>query len=87
MHDDRALVEGRIERVLRERVRPAVHGARVPVAIEVWHAPGEPVPCAEAASQVKPTSMANRRVSPSRWRGSQKAVTPTARPDALSICA
>ncbi|HEY3607224.1 MAG TPA: glycoside hydrolase family 38 C-terminal domain-containing protein [Pseudonocardiaceae bacterium] len=58
MHDDRALVEGRIERVLRERIRPAVYGARVPVAIEVWHAPGEPVPAADAvAAAYAPTSV------------------------------
>jgi alpha-mannosidase len=58
MHDDRALVEGRIERALRERIRPAVHGAHVPVAVEVWHAPGEPVPAAEAiAAAYLPTSV------------------------------
>jgi alpha-mannosidase len=48
MHDDRVLIERRIERILRERLRPAVHGAAVPLTVEVWHAPGEPVPVAEA---------------------------------------
>ncbi len=48
MHDDRVLVESRIARILRERVRPAIHGARAPLDVGVWHAPGEPVPVAEA---------------------------------------
>jgi alpha-mannosidase len=50
MHDDRALVEGRVERVLRERVRPAVYGARVPAAVEAWHTWDEPVPVSTALS-------------------------------------
>jgi alpha-mannosidase len=57
MHDDRALVEARIDRVLRERLRPAVYGpGPVPMAVEVWHAPGEPVPVADAlAATYAPT--------------------------------
>ncbi|MGI5130244.1 alpha-mannosidase [Pseudonocardia sp. CA-107938] len=47
MHDDRLLVEARIDRILRERVRPAVYGETAPLHTEVWHAPGEPVPAAE----------------------------------------
>jgi alpha-mannosidase len=47
MHDDRRLVEDRLDRVLRERIRPAVHPRSVPLTVEVWHAPGEPVPVAE----------------------------------------
>ncbi|CAM5318633.1 Alpha-mannosidase OS=Streptomyces alboniger OX=132473 GN=CP975_31800 PE=3 SV=1 [Streptomyces alboniger] len=47
MHDDRKLVEDRLDRVLRERIRPAVHRLRVPLEVEVWHAPGEPVPVTE----------------------------------------
>jgi alpha-mannosidase len=47
MHDDRKLIEGRVDRVLRERIRPAVYPASVPARIEVWEAPGEPVPVAE----------------------------------------
>ena len=43
MHDDRVLIEAPLERVLRERIRPAVHGTDVPLDVEVWHAPGEPV--------------------------------------------
>ncbi|TQM45704.1 alpha-mannosidase [Pseudonocardia cypriaca] len=48
MHDDRVLIERRIERILRERLRPAVHGSAVPLGVEIWHAPGEPVAVAEA---------------------------------------
>ncbi|MBM7173037.1 alpha-mannosidase [Streptomyces sp. G44] len=44
MHDDRLLVEGRLERALRQFIRPAQYPHRVPLALSVWHAPGEPVP-------------------------------------------
>ncbi|ARQ68139.1 alpha-mannosidase [Streptomyces marincola] len=47
MHDDRSLVEDRLHRVLNERLRPAVHRESVPLAVERWDAPGEPVPVAE----------------------------------------
>jgi len=48
VHDDRSLIEERLKRALRERIRPAIYGAAVPLDIEVWHAPGEPVTPAEA---------------------------------------
>ncbi|MBY8885798.1 alpha-mannosidase [Streptomyces sp. PTM05] len=48
MHDDRALVEGRLERALDQFVRPAVHPEWTDLAVSAWHAPGEPVPVAEA---------------------------------------
>ncbi|MFD0660536.1 hypothetical protein [Thermocatellispora tengchongensis] len=51
MHDDRALVEARLARALRERIRPAVYARSVPLTVAAWHAPGEPVPFAEAAGQ------------------------------------
>ncbi|MEV0095019.1 glycoside hydrolase family 38 C-terminal domain-containing protein [Streptomyces sp. NPDC050738] len=47
MHDDRVLVEARLKRVLDERIRPAVYPASVPLTVESWTAPGEPVPVAE----------------------------------------
>ncbi|MEV6651575.1 glycoside hydrolase family 38 C-terminal domain-containing protein [Streptomyces sp. NPDC051219] len=47
MHDDRALVEARLGRVLEERIRPAVYPESVPLEIAAWVAPGEPVPVAE----------------------------------------
>lgn len=43
MHDDRELAEARIRRTVRERIRPAVHGARVPFDVSAWHVPGVPV--------------------------------------------
>ncbi|MFJ9852746.1 alpha-mannosidase [Streptomyces sp. NPDC101150] len=48
MHDDRLLVEGRLERALGQFIRPAQYAARVPLELTVWHAPGEPRPVAEA---------------------------------------
>ncbi|WP_415948979.1 alpha-mannosidase [Streptomyces sp. KLOTTS4A1] len=39
MHDDRPLVLGRLERALRQFIRPARYGERVPLALSVWHAP------------------------------------------------
>lgn len=47
MRDDRLLIERRLDRVLRERLRPAVHGDAVPLTTAAWHAPDEPVPVAE----------------------------------------
>ncbi|MET7367461.1 glycoside hydrolase family 38 C-terminal domain-containing protein [Streptomyces sp. NPDC005566] len=51
MHDDRTLVEGRLERALHQFVRPAQYAARIPLALSAWHAPGEPVPVADALDQ------------------------------------
>ncbi|WP_030574537.1 alpha-mannosidase [Streptomyces aureocirculatus] len=51
MHDDRLLVEERLERALRQFIRPAQYAARVPLALSVWHAPGEPVPVGEAVAE------------------------------------
>ncbi|MBQ0864277.1 glycoside hydrolase family 38 C-terminal domain-containing protein [Streptomyces sp. RK75] len=50
MHDDRRTVEDRLRRVLDERVRPAVHTRALPLTVERWEAPGEPVPVAEGLS-------------------------------------
>ncbi|HET7432699.1 MAG TPA: glycoside hydrolase family 38 C-terminal domain-containing protein [Nocardioides sp.] len=55
MHDRRSEIEGRLARVLDERIRPAVHTVLAPLTVEAWHVPpaddggpGEPVPFAEA---------------------------------------
>ncbi|MEU6823301.1 glycoside hydrolase family 38 C-terminal domain-containing protein [Streptomyces atriruber] len=48
MHDDRLLVEGRLERALRQFIRPAQYARRTPLTLSVWHAPGEPVPVGTA---------------------------------------
>ncbi|MFG2222543.1 alpha-mannosidase [Streptomyces sp. NPDC048644] len=47
MHDDRALIEARLKRVLDERIRPALYPDAVPLEVAAWVAPGEPVPVAE----------------------------------------
>ena len=48
MHDDRKLVEERLDRVLKERVLPAAYAASVPLSMAVWHVADEPVPVSEA---------------------------------------
>jgi alpha-mannosidase len=50
VHNDLKLVEGRIERELRERVLPAVYSRSIPLTVAAWDAPGEPVSFAEAMS-------------------------------------
>ncbi len=61
MHDDRSLVEARLERVLDQRVRPAVYAASVPLELTVWHVPDEPVPVAEAlAATYEPFAVGDR---------------------------
>ncbi|GAA2926717.1 glycoside hydrolase family 38 C-terminal domain-containing protein [Streptomyces thioluteus] len=47
MHNDRAITEARLKRVLDERIRPAVYPESVPLDVGVWQAPGEPVPVPE----------------------------------------
>ena len=51
MHDNRALIEKRLNRVLNQRLKPAVHRSVAPVRLSVWHVDGgqgEPVPPSEA---------------------------------------
>ncbi|MEV7190238.1 glycoside hydrolase family 38 C-terminal domain-containing protein [Streptomyces sp. NPDC093510] len=88
MHDDRLLVEGRLERALRQFIRPAQYARRVPLTLSVWHAPGEPVPV-EAALEAEyepfetgtewgnPWSTSWFRLQgqvPEEWRGSRVEV-------------
>ncbi|WP_295014361.1 glycoside hydrolase family 38 C-terminal domain-containing protein [uncultured Microbacterium sp.] len=47
MHEETSLTTGRAQRVLSERVRPAVHSARIPLEIAAHALPGEPVPVAD----------------------------------------
>lgn len=47
MHDDRSITEHRLRRVLKERIKPAVHSRPVPLTVARWEAPGEPVPVAQ----------------------------------------
>jgi alpha-mannosidase len=51
VHDDRVLVEKRIERELWQRVLPHMHRAHSTLTVEAWHAPGEPVAYEVAAAQ------------------------------------
>ncbi|TFC02717.1 alpha-mannosidase [Cryobacterium mannosilyticum] len=48
MHDDSSRVQQRISRFVAERLRPAIYRESVPLTIEIWEAPGEPVPFADA---------------------------------------
>ncbi|MFB0619176.1 alpha-mannosidase [Streptomyces sp. AGS-58] len=76
MHDDRALVEARLGRVLAERIRPAVYPESVPLQVAVWHAPGEPVPVAEGlAAEPEPITVGTRWGVP--WGTSWFRVTGT----------
>ncbi|MCD0481497.1 glycosyl hydrolase-related protein [Streptacidiphilus sp. ASG 303] len=47
MHDDRLLVEGRLDRAMDQWIRPAQYGARSPLRVSARHLPGEPVPVRE----------------------------------------
>ena len=58
MHLNPKLILERIERVLDERITPAVYSATVPVSLTAWEAPGEPVPFAEAtAAEFQPFAL------------------------------
>ncbi|WP_193597230.1 alpha-mannosidase [Microbacterium sp. YJN-G] len=47
MHEETSLTVGRVNRVLTERVRPAIHSSRVPLEIAAHVLPGEPIAPAE----------------------------------------
>ncbi|GAA4488573.1 alpha-mannosidase [Microbacterium panaciterrae] len=47
MHEETSLTTGRVARVLTERVRPAIHSARIPLEITAHVLPGEPIPASE----------------------------------------
>jgi alpha-mannosidase len=48
MHDDRALVEERLQRAVEQHLRPATYGPRRPLEVTAWMPPGEPVPVSRA---------------------------------------
>jgi alpha-mannosidase len=65
VHDDRRLVEERLRRMLTTRLVPAKYAASVPLDIEVWHVPDEPVPVAEAlAAEFEPFTVGQRWGAP-----------------------
>ena len=51
MHDDHALVEGRLRRFVADRLTPAIYRDPHPVSVSAWQVPGEPVDAAEAMSR------------------------------------
>ncbi|MER6631521.1 glycoside hydrolase family 38 C-terminal domain-containing protein [Streptomyces sp. NPDC000987] len=50
MHDERRRIEERAQRLHTQRIKPAVHAVTVPLTVEAWQAPGEPVPFDRAAA-------------------------------------
>jgi alpha-mannosidase len=44
MHNNTALVEARIDRFASERIAPAIYRRFLPLTVEAWEVPGEPVP-------------------------------------------
>ena len=50
MHEETSLTVGRVNRVLIERVRPAVHSGRMPLEIAVHQLAGEPIAPADGLS-------------------------------------
>ncbi|WP_026819451.1 alpha-mannosidase [Arthrobacter castelli] len=51
MHDNRNLVEARIDRFMAERLAPNIWRDPQPLTLAAWDCPGEPVPFAEASGQ------------------------------------
>ncbi|RKR75443.1 alpha-mannosidase [Frondihabitans australicus] len=51
MHDTTQHAEVRVDRFVRERILPAIERRSLPLSIEAWEVPDEPVPFAEAVGQ------------------------------------
>jgi alpha-mannosidase len=64
MHDDSVLVERRIRRELMERLMPAMYSASVPMQVEAWDTPGEPVSYTDAmaamATEARPFAIGSK---------------------------
>jgi alpha-mannosidase len=64
MHDDSVLVERRIRRELMERLVPAMYSASVPMQVEAWDTPGEPVSYTDAmaamATEARPFAIGSK---------------------------
>ena len=61
MHDQRAMLEGRLRRFVRDQLTPAVYRAAAPLTVTGWTAPGEPVPFADAVRETfEPVSIGDR---------------------------
>ena len=65
MHEDRKQVEERLERAVRERIRPATYAATTPLELAVWKVPSEPVPVSAAlAADYEPFTTGTRWGAP-----------------------
>jgi alpha-mannosidase len=61
MHSDPASIEQRLNRVLNQRLRPAVHARSVPLTVAAWHVSGEPAPVATGlAAEYDPARVGDR---------------------------
>jgi alpha-mannosidase len=61
VHDDRRLVEQRFERAMRQRILPAKYAEQIPLEVEMWPVPDEPVPVSDAlAAKFEPVTMGQR---------------------------
>ncbi|MFI6599357.1 alpha-mannosidase [Nonomuraea sp. NPDC050536] len=61
MHSKYRLTEQRLDRVLNQRIRPAVHARSVPIEVAIWNVPGEPVPVADGlAAPYEPVTLGHR---------------------------
>ncbi|MFI2076557.1 alpha-mannosidase [Streptomyces triculaminicus] len=76
MHNDRAITEARLTRVLEERIRPAVYPESVPLDVSVWHASGEPVPVEEGLAAPRTPITVGERWGPA-WGTSWFTVSGT----------
>ncbi|HEY3507268.1 MAG TPA: glycoside hydrolase family 38 C-terminal domain-containing protein [Actinocatenispora sp.] len=57
MHDDRVLVERRLDRAMEQWIRPALYSATAPLQVEVWHVPDEPDPTGRSvAAEPRPVA-------------------------------
>ncbi|WP_405783412.1 alpha-mannosidase [Streptomyces sp. NBC_00859] len=57
MHHDRTVTERRLDRVLNQRLRPAVHRRSTPLDVAIWNVTGEPVPVSDGiAAPYEPVS-------------------------------
>jgi alpha-mannosidase len=79
MHDDRRLVEERLDRVMAERIRPAVYAASTPLVLTAWPLPGEPVPGEPVPGEPVPVAEAlaarYRPFQPGQWWGAPWSTT------------
>jgi alpha-mannosidase len=52
MHQGTKAVEERLDRFVRDRLNPAIYVDRIPLTVQAWQAPREPVPFSHAIGQV-----------------------------------